>query len=123
MTTHIMYHGNCFDGTASAAVVQHFECDNNKPQGPKGWKYYPMAYNDPLPFEIEAGENVIMVDYSRKRQEVLLMINSGMNVMILDHHKTAIEDLGDLVRDDVLSGVLDKTRSGALYGTDYHLPP
>ncbi len=91
MSTICIYHGKCADGFTAAWVVR-------KALG-NGVEFYPGVYQNEPPDV--TGRDVLMVDFSYKRDVLLSMLRSGderqaNTILILDHHKTAIEDLSGL---------------------------
>ena len=124
-----IYHGSCFDGfTAAWAVWRRFgeECE-----------YVAANYGDAPPDV--TGRDVIIVDFSYKRAALLEMANSARTVFLLDHHKTAAEDLSGFLgpvgyNPDVLahqfeeqgippiSVLFDMDRSGAGMAWDFFHP-
>ena len=79
-----IYHGNCADGFGAAwAVWKRF----------KDWDFYPGIYQDPPPDV--TGRKVIMVDFSYKRLVLEEMAAKAQSILILDHHKTAEDDLAE----------------------------
>lgn len=78
-----IYHGNCADGfTAAWAVWMRFG---------DAWDYYPGVYQSPPPDV--AGRDVVFVDFSYKRDVLYDMRRSAKSILVLDHHKTACDDL------------------------------
>lgn len=78
-----IYHGNCADGfTAAWAVWKRFG---------DAWDYYPGTYQNPPPDV--SGRDVVFVDFSYKRDVVEAMRKRANSILILDHHKSAAEDL------------------------------
>jgi oligoribonuclease NrnB/cAMP/cGMP phosphodiesterase (DHH superfamily) len=78
-----IYHGNCADGfTAAWAVWKRFGDE---------FEYFPGVYQQPPPDT--AGRKVVLVDFSYKRAVMLELAKRAEGVLILDHHKSAIEDL------------------------------
>lgn len=78
-----IYHGGCADGfTAAWAVWKRFgdDCD-----------YHPGIYQTDPPDV--SGRNVIFVDFSYKRAVMLGLAERASSVLVLDHHKSAMEDL------------------------------
>jgi oligoribonuclease NrnB/cAMP/cGMP phosphodiesterase (DHH superfamily) len=64
-----------------------------------------------------------LVDFSYKRGVVERMLNMAYRVTLIDHHKTAIEDLRDLgVRHRNYYNFCDLERSGATLAWDYLFP-
>lgn len=125
-----IYHGGCYDGFGAAWAVRkglHGNVD-----------FYPGVYKkEPPPHE---GRNVIFVDFSYKRPVLDAMACKARSILILDHHKTAAEDLADLsspfgagydrhldnVYQDTCEGLdgkmyalFDMERSGAALAWDY----
>jgi hypothetical protein len=78
-----IYHGNCADGFTAAWAVR-------KALG-EDVEFYPGVHQNPPPDC--AGRDVIMVDFSYKRPVLDEMFRSAASLLILDHHKTAAEDL------------------------------
>lgn len=80
-----IYHGNCDDGFGAAWAIW------------KRWgyevAYVPGTYGKPLP--ACEGRNVLFVDFSAKRPELVAMADKAKSIVVLDHHKTAEADLKD----------------------------
>ena len=86
-----IYHGNCADGFGAAWAVR-------KALG-ADVEFCPGIYQDDPPDV--AGCDVIIVDFSYKRPVLDSLLRSGdvrqaNTILILDHHKTAAEDLAGL---------------------------
>lgn len=92
-----IYHGNCADGFGAAYAV---------------WKWDPSVtfhagvHQDPPPDV--TGKDVILVDFSYKRAVLEEMAKQARTITILDHHKSAADDLahmdGGLLLDGDLNG-------------------
>ena len=80
-----IYHGNCADGFGAAWAVWKALGDEVE--------FFPGVYGEPPPQV--AGADVIMVDFSYKRPVLDDMQMVANSLLILDHHKTAAEDLRD----------------------------
>jgi oligoribonuclease NrnB/cAMP/cGMP phosphodiesterase (DHH superfamily) len=106
-----LYHSNCVDGFTAAWVVR---------QKFRHCQFLAVAYNEPPPLELLAGRNVLMVDFSYKRpamDEIAAVANA---VVVLDHHKTAEEELGPLLAErGKVTGVFDMTKAGALLAWEW----
>jgi oligoribonuclease NrnB/cAMP/cGMP phosphodiesterase (DHH superfamily) len=81
-----IYHGNCADGFTAAWVVRRYfngEVD-----------FHAGIYQNEPP-KIQPGQIVIFVDFSYKREVMLKFIQEQHpeGVLLLDHHKSAAEDL------------------------------
>lgn len=124
-----IYHGNCLDGFTSAWIVHTFF---------KGdVDLYPGIYQDPPP-PIEPGRPVIFVDFSYKRDVMLEMLNRAAGILLIDHHKSAIEDLQsvalpidswthfrdyiDTDSEPIIYSYFDTERSGAGLAWDFFNP-
>lgn len=86
-----IYHGNCADGFGAAWVVREFFGKNVD--------FHPGVYQDAPPDC--AGRDVILVDFSYKRAVLESLLQSGdikqaSTILILDHHKSAAEDLSGI---------------------------
>ena len=106
-----IYHGNCADGFGAAWVVRKFFKENNLGE----IDFIPGHYGKAPPDV--AGKAVILVDYSYKRPVLLEMAKVAESILILDHHKTAVEDLVDLP--DNVQCTFDMNRSGAMMAWDH----
>lgn len=114
-----IYHGNCADGFAAAWVVwKHFSSEVDLHAG---------VYGEAPPDV--SGRDVIIVDFSYKRLPLSLLVINCASLLILDHHKSAIEDLekfdeflGHQGLSQKYKAVLDTTRSGAMIAWDYFFP-
>lgn len=85
--TIVIYHGNCADGfTAAWAAHRYFGGTA---------EYYPATHGNPPP--PVAGRAVIIVDFSYRRAILEKMAGEAESVLVLDHHKTAQEDLKGLI--------------------------
>lgn len=81
-----IYHGNCADGFGAAWVVKRkFNNDVD---------FHAGVYQSPPPDV--TGRDVILVDFSYKRPIIEGMMKTAKSITIIDHHKTAIEDLEPL---------------------------
>lgn len=105
-----IYHGNCADGFTAAWVVKHAH------QGEE-IEFHAGVYGNPPP-DVK-GKDVILVDFSYKRPVMEAIVKEAASVLVLDHHKTAQEDLCDLPGAEV---VFDMDRSGAGIAWDYYFP-
>lgn len=105
----VIYHGNCADGFAAAWVCRRKFGD--------AAEYVPGVYQTPPPDV--TGRRVYLVDFSYKRDVVAEMIKTAERVILIDHHKTAIEDLHELPG---LEQYTDLERSGATLTWDYLFP-
>ncbi len=120
-----IYHGNCADGFGAAWAVRKRLGDID---------FHAGTYQDPPPDV--TNRKVIMVDFSYKRPVIEEMRQSAASILILDHHKSAAEDLQGYPRPEPPSyewngpwlpnsGIyveFDMERSGAGMAWDYFHP-
>lgn len=107
-----IYHGNCADGFTAAWVVRRRYGDDVE--------FHAGVYNDPPPDV--TGRDVIIVDFSYKREVLDQMIRVASSIVVLDHHKTAQQDLAGLNDHANVFTVFDTERSGARITWDYYFP-
>lgn len=107
-----IYHGNCADGFGSAWIVEHLFPDQ--------YEFHPGKYGTEPPDC--AGKDVLLVDFSYKRDVMEQIARQANKVLVLDHHKTAIEDLQPLADNGTIRAVFDVERSGAGITWDYFEP-
>lgn len=78
----VIYHDPCLDGFTAAWAA---------------WRRWPLAEyvgsNYGVPPPDVAGKNVLILDFSYKRAQLEELAASAASIVILDHHKTAMEDL------------------------------
>ena len=105
-----IYHGNCADGFGAAWVV--WKALRHKVE------FYAGVYSQPPP--PVAGRDVFIVDFSYKRPVLLEMAKAANSITVLDHHKTAAEDLTDLPAGiHNLTTRFNMERSGAMLTWEY----
>lgn len=106
--TIVIYHANCNDGFGAAlAAWMKF--------GPsKDVTFIAGRYGDPAPDV--AGANVYLLDFSYKRDVIARMLDEAHTLTVIDHHKTAAEDLAPL------GIVIDQTQSGAVLAWKHFFP-
>lgn len=118
----VIYHGNCADGFSAAW------CFWRKYKA--GADYFAGVYQTAPPEH--AGRDVFLVDFSYKAPVVQLMLETANTVTLIDHHKTAIDDLRPLKEHMVATNgngtgdrfgwFCDLDRSGATLAWDYLFP-
>lgn len=107
----VIYHGNCADGFSAAWCFWHKYGD--------ACDYLAGVYQQEVPDV--TGRGVYLVDFSYKRAVVLRMLEQASHITLIDHHKTAIEDLAG-IESEKFSTFTDLNRSGATLAWDYLFP-
>jgi oligoribonuclease NrnB/cAMP/cGMP phosphodiesterase (DHH superfamily) len=105
----VIYHGNCADGFGAAwSIWEHSRYVGYFDKV----EFYPAIHGREPP-SVE-GKHVLFVDFSYKRPVIEKMLEEALSVSIIDHHKTAIEDLQPLVDAGKIAAVFDTEHSGAM---------
>jgi oligoribonuclease NrnB/cAMP/cGMP phosphodiesterase (DHH superfamily) len=118
-----IYHGNCADGFTAAWVVRRAIGADSI--------FHAGVYQDAPPDVI--GKDVFIVDFSYKRDVLEGMAAKARSITILDHHRTAAEDLRGLPQPPDwytaggmpfagVTALFDMDRSGAGIAWDYFFP-
>lgn len=108
-----IYHKSCADGMGAMMAVY------------KKWKsavtYIPAQYGEPRPADdLLQDAEVYIVDFSYKRPVMLEIAKLAKQVTVLDHHKTAQEEL--VFMPSNVTVCFDMTRSGAMMAWEYFHP-
>lgn len=106
-----IYHGNCVDGFAAAWVVR-------RAFGEECVEFVPGVYQTPPPDVTD--REVVLVDFSYKRSVLLEMAAKARSILIIDHHKTAEEDLQDLPSN--VTTIFDMDHSGCKLAWKHYFP-
>ena len=119
----VIYHGNCADGFSAAWCFWR--------KYGTGADYLAGVYQQDPPDV--TGRDVYLVDFSYKRPVVAAMMAKANSVTLIDHHKTAMEDLRPLFEPHEFERLAhgteprcrwycDLNRSGATLAWDYLFP-
>lgn len=121
----VFYHQSDVDGRMAGAIVRKAILDANSTL-----EMIPFSYQeiDGLRFNLmyPQAQNVFFVDCSPKKDEAAAIMEGGAKVIIIDHHKTSIEEFGDNAFRQKYAGKLltyfDTERCGALLAFNYFFP-
>ena len=80
----VIYHENCDDGFGAAWAIWR--------RWP-GATFVPMQYGSALPGIDAEGRDVLVVDFSLTPDQCKTLTDQGKRIVMLDHHKTAAENL------------------------------
>ena len=103
-----IWHKGCTDGFGSAWVVNRYF---NNPIFKEEIEFHEGVYGEDPPDVTD--KNVYIVDFSYSRSTIEKMLETANTITIIDHHKTAIENLSDLKHPN-LELVFDIEHSGAV---------
>ncbi len=84
----VAFHSPCNDGSG-AAVAAWLKLGDKA-------TYVRRVYHKSFDPEVVCGKNVIVLDASFSNEELVQLRTLAKKVMILDHHHSAMESLGDL---------------------------
>lgn len=105
----VIYHGDCIDGFTAAYAAWKKLGDSAD--------YFAGLYGEPAPDV--TGKTVYILDYSFKTPVMKELAKQAKQIIILDHHKSAYEDLQHLIDDGTLQGKFDMAHSGAMMAWMY----
>lgn len=104
----VIYHANCMDGFTSAYVFSE-----SRAKAYDEVEYRPMSYGDVI-YSIGENNDIYILDFSFKRAEMRSLCSYANNVTLIDHHKTAQEDLENWEdKPENLHIIFDMNKSGA----------
>lgn len=106
--TFVIYHGNCFDGFAGAFAAWKALGDNAE---------YIAAFHGQNPPKLPPNAKVVIVDFSYPKEVLMEMKKQCVDVVVLDHHKTAEANLQGLD-----FATFDMNKSGAVLSWEYFHP-
>ena len=104
-----IYHGNCADGFGAAWVFKRYSN--------RDFDFHPGTYQDAPPDV--TGRDVYLVDFSYKRAIVEAMLDRAKTIVLIDHHKTAINDLTPLIEANRIESLVSLEHSGAVLAWKY----
>ena len=110
----IIYHANCVDGFGAAfAVYSRFRQGDHCP-----CDFVAAVHGHPPPQA--TGRDVYVVDFSYPRKEMKELCREARSVTVIDHHLTAVHDLGGLEKEhDNLRMIFEMEKSGAVLTWEY----
>ena len=107
-----IYHGNCPDGFGAAWAVRHALGD--------GVEFY-KGIHEQSPPNVR-GMDVLLVDFSYKKDVLENMLKTAVSITILDHHISAEKELADLLSSGKVNGLFDMNKSGAMLAWEWFNP-
>jgi oligoribonuclease NrnB/cAMP/cGMP phosphodiesterase (DHH superfamily) len=107
-----IYHGNCLDGFGAAWAVHHALGDDVK---------FFKGTHQQSPPDVD-GLNVLLVDFSYKKDVLEEMLKTAASITILDHHITAQDELSGLLASGRIKGLFDLKKSGAMLAWQWFNP-
>ncbi len=116
-----IYHANCNDGFGAAWVVNLYFGEGQV-------DFIPMNYGDALDLTKVRNKKVYIVDFSFPKNILLDLAKVADRVILLDHHKTARDDLQELQANSALCNlfdldiIFDMKKSGAEITWEYFFP-
>jgi oligoribonuclease NrnB/cAMP/cGMP phosphodiesterase (DHH superfamily) len=113
--TVILYHADCADGFGAAFAAWSSLGDDAA--------YIPVQYGSPPPPAAWEAERMYILDFSYDRQTIGRLARSvAHGVTVLDHHKTAREELLEALGDPGTEIIFNMDHSGAVLSWNYFHP-
>lgn len=115
----VIYHANCADGFTAA-----WACHKKNPD----WEYVPVAHGEEFDLYKGAFRDVYFLDFTFKRAQILELSMIAKNIYIIDHHKSAAEDLAGIGLEAATVGGnpvmlhMDMDKSGARLAWEFFHP-
>ena len=103
----VIYHANCTDGFGSAYSA--WKLLGNRAE------YHACSHGSPPPDV--TGKNVVILDFSFKNDVTKKMIEDANDLLVIDHHKSAMVELHD-----ISNTIFDMNKSGATLAWDFFHP-
>jgi len=107
-----IYHANCPDGFAAAWAVRHALGDEVE--------FYKGVHQQAPPDV--SGRDLVLVDFSYKKDVLLDMLKVAASITILDHHISAQKELAELLASGEVKGLFDMNKSGAMLAWQWFNP-
>lgn len=86
--TLVIYHGDCRDGFGAAWTAWQ-----KMPHA----EFRPALHGEPVPVDV-SGRDVVMIDFAYKRDIMRRLAKEAKSILLLDHHKSAAAELGNVPR-------------------------
>lgn len=107
----ICFHHNDADGRCAAAIVY---------KAYRFCRFVEMNYDKPVPFElIDLDEEIIIVDFSFKPDDMEKLVNITGEIVWIDHHKTILDHP---FNKPAIAGIREINYSGCYYTWQYFFP-
>ena len=103
----VIYHANCTDGFGSAFSA--WKLLGNRAE------YYACTHGTKPPNV--KGKNVVILDFSFSNKVTKKMIKEANNLLVIDHHKSAVVELHD-----ISNTIFDMSKSGATMAWEFFHP-
>lgn len=107
----VFYHSGCLDGLAAAWCFWHQYKDQ--------MEYIPARYQETDPLQYDVHNNLVyIVDFSFSRENTQRLCDDAKEVILLDHHITAYENLKDFVHPNLYNHI-NLSKSGAILAWEH----
>jgi len=103
----VIYHANCTDGFGAAFSA--WKLLGNRAE------YYPCTHGCKPP-DVK-GKNVVILDFSFDNKTTKKLIKDANNLLVIDHHKSAMVELHD-----ISNTIFDMNKSGATMSWEFFHP-
>lgn len=118
MTNFVLYHRSCTDGLAAAYCAwKALDYDSTV--------FYPVQYSEAFPnIDIKKGDSLYLLDFCYPYDVLVDKVPTGVNVVILDHHKTQEAEWVKIMESQLwqTSGAFTSSESGAVLAWEWFFP-
>lgn len=115
-----IYHHNDLDGRCAGAIAWRWAKNQESAYYGEKTETIEVDYKDPINLSMPSEERVIIVDFSFKPIEFDILINKGVHITWIDHHKTSKDYPYQGL--DGLRDFTDKGRAGCELAWKYFNP-
>lgn len=122
MKKYIIYHDRCPDGLSAAALFKVYSVKYDY-EDAHTYHFIPGNYNMTYEeLDIQPNSIVYFVDFSFKREMFERILEEAHTVFLLDHHKTAYDELNHLFENNKLKVYFDLNECGSSITYKYLFP-
>ena len=122
MKKYIIYHDKCPDGLTAAALFKIHAYKYNY-EDIHNYEFIPGNYNMTLDdLDIKPNSIIYFLDFSFKKDMFTELLNKAHTIFLLDHHKTAYDELHTLFSNTKLKVYFDLKECGSSLTYKYLYP-
>lgn len=122
MKKYIIYHDRCPDGLTSAALFKRHAIKYNY-EDYHNYEFIPGNYNMSLgDLNIKDNSIIYFLDFSFKKDMFETLLDKAHTIFLLDHHKTAYDELNHLFNHNKLKVYFDLNECGSSLTYKYLYP-
>ena len=122
MKKYVIYHDKCTDGLTSAAIFKYW-IDKHSYQAAHDYEFIPGHFQMKQEDIEKLRDGVVFfLDFSLKKDLFEYVLNIANNVVLIDHHKGAYDELNHLFNRNNLKVIFDLNECGSTLTWNYLFP-